>query len=172
MEIYQYHNYPIWNDMIIKSDHTPYKIVRRGSEDRSNDITVPISERVFSDFQLQDRDYSKPLCGYSNYSGDIKIGDKISIKMTNTFNIDYSKITKEYIKPKFRDLYKDIPLISDNVIFTEEHFFKITGIDGDNYKIEPFYIDGGIIRHPFYINLEVTLKIKKDHLEENKLIEY
>ena len=172
MEIYQYHNYPIWNDMIIKSDHTPYKIVRRGSEDRSNDITVPISERVFSDFQLQDRDYSKPLCGYSNYSRDIKIGDKISVKMTNTFNIDYSKLTKEYIKPKFRELYKDIPLISDSVIFTEEHFFKITGIDGDNYKIEPFYIDGGIIRHPFYINLEATLKIKKDHLEENKLIDF
>ena len=168
----EYRNYPIWSDNILKTEQTPYIIIKRSMSEKINDITVPRDKRIISDFQLSDRDYSKPLCGYSNYNNKLIIGDNVSIKMSTTFKANYKNITKNYIKLEYRKLYNDIDILSDDITFTEEHFFKIVDINDDKYRLEPFYIDNEVIRHPFYINLDRTIGVKKEHFDETELVNY
>jgi len=146
-----------------------YRIIHRGYKNKYNEIDNPDTEN--DDGQFDDRDYNKPLCGISNLSDDLKIGDIIGVKLQIEYKEDYFFPTK-FLKQEYSDLYSNIPIKSEPIMYTEEHLFRIISIlDNNSFNVEKVYLDNKIIIHEYYKNVDTWRKVNKDHITEYDLID-
>ena len=138
-----------------------YKIEKRSSTAPSSDSAIDFNERV----------YTLPLCGCSNFTDEVSVGDIIGVKLSANVRVRIRFSTssiflpeeKMYLLPEQFGSYRPV----------EEHLFRVTKINKPSkYEVVPYYLDGNkVIVKEIEETFETEGQIPVNEIEPNELCE-